>query len=121
MVTVSILHPTKKENHDVSTKKKSTNLSTQAVVTVGPHGSTLTAANLPPPNTRRWVPSRKATVIHAVRGNVISKQKAMEMYNISAKEFAEWEVWYDKYGMAGLRVTHIQDHRPAHTYPLKDL
>jgi len=100
--------------------RKTDNLSKQTV-TIGPHGSTLTLANLPPPNTRRWVPSRKAVVIHAVRGNVISKQEAMERYNISAKEFAEWEAWYDKFGMAGLRVTHIQDHRPAHSIPTKDL
>ena len=35
---------------------------------IGPDGSPLTVADLPPQNTRRWVIRRKAEVVAAVRG-----------------------------------------------------
>ncbi|MGB7977333.1 MAG: DUF1153 domain-containing protein, partial [Roseiarcus sp.] len=35
---------------------------------IGPDGSPLTIADLPPPSTRRWVIRRKAEVVAAVRG-----------------------------------------------------
>ena len=34
----------------------------------GPDGTLLTLADLPPPNTKRWVIRRKAEVVAAVRG-----------------------------------------------------
>jgi len=34
---------------------------------IGPDGSPLTVADLPPPSTRRWVIRRKAEVVAAVR------------------------------------------------------
>jgi len=35
---------------------------------IGPTGAPLTIADLPPPNTGRWVIRRKAEVVAAVRG-----------------------------------------------------
>ena len=37
---------------------------------IGPDGSPLTIADLPPKNTRRWVIRRKAEVVAAVRGGL---------------------------------------------------
>ena len=39
---------------------------------IGPDGSPLTLADLPPASTRRWVIRRKAEVVAAVRGGLLS-------------------------------------------------
>jgi len=43
---------------------------------IGPDGSPLTIADLPPTNTRRWVIRRKAEVVAAVRGGLLSLEEA---------------------------------------------
>ncbi len=43
---------------------------------IGPDGSPLTIADLPPANTRRWVIRRKAEVVAAVRGGLLSLEEA---------------------------------------------
>ena len=43
---------------------------------IGPDGSPLTIADLPPPDTRRWVIRRKAEVVAAVRGGLLSLEEA---------------------------------------------
>ena len=44
---------------------------------IGPTGAPLTKADLPPPNTGRWVIRRKAEVVAAVRGGRISLEEAL--------------------------------------------
>ena len=39
---------------------------------IGPDGSPLTVADLPPRDTKRWVIRRKAEVVAAVRGGLLS-------------------------------------------------
>jgi hypothetical protein len=43
---------------------------------IGPDGSPLTIADLPPSTTRRWVIRRKAEVVAAVRGGLLSLEDA---------------------------------------------
>ena len=43
---------------------------------IGPTGAALTLADLPPPNTERWVIRRKAEVVAAVRGGLLSLDDA---------------------------------------------
>jgi len=43
---------------------------------IGPDGSPLTIADLPAPGTRRWVIRRKAEVVAAVRGGLLSLEEA---------------------------------------------
>ena len=43
---------------------------------IGPDGSPLTIADLPPVSTKRWVIRRKAEVVAAVRGGAIDVVKA---------------------------------------------
>ncbi len=57
----------------------------------GPDGSPLTLADLPPPTTRRWVLSRKAKVVIAVEGGLLSFGEACKRYNMSLEEFQSWE------------------------------
>ena len=49
-------------------------------------------AVLPSCDTKRWVASRKAAVVIAVREGVISRGKACDWYQLSSEELASWEV-----------------------------
>jgi len=78
---------------------------------VGPDGSPLTLPDLPSANTRRWVTSRKAQVVAAVRGGLLSLEEACDRYRLSLDEFLDWQRSLDRGGLAALRVSHIQDYR----------
>jgi len=71
---------------------------------VGPDGSTFSAADLPPKNLKRWVARRKADVVDAVEGGLLSEAEACARYNISREEFAAWLGAYESGGVAGLRA-----------------
>lgn len=58
---------------------------------IGPTGEPLAIEDLPPPDTRRWVLRRKAEVVAAVRGGLISQEEACRRYNMSADELASWQ------------------------------
>ena len=78
---------------------------------IGPDGSPLTVADLPPPNTRRWVIRRKAEVVAAVRGGLLSLEEACSRYTLTVDEVLSWQVSIDQYGLPGLRTTRIQQYR----------
>jgi hypothetical protein len=67
--------------------------------------------SLPPANTKRWVIRRKAEVVAAVRSGVISLEDACNRYKLSMEEFLSWQRLIDSHGLAGLRVTRLQDYR----------
>ena len=77
-------------------------------VSAFPHGHT---ADLPSPNTKRWVVRRKAVVVAAVRSGALSLQEACRRYNLSVEEFLAWQRSIDRYGVPGLRVTRLQIYR----------
>jgi hypothetical protein len=81
---------------------------------IGPDGSPLTIADLPPPGTKRWVPRRKAEVVAAVRGGLLSVQEACSRYTLTVDEFNSWQESNDEYGLRGLRITRIQRYRAGH-------
>ena len=78
---------------------------------VGPTGTPLTLRDLPPANTDRWVIRRKAEVVAAVRGGLISVDDALARYRLTAEEFLAWQKAIDNWGMQGLRTTRIQVYR----------
>ncbi len=78
---------------------------------IGPLGEPLTIADLPPVTTRRWVVRRKAEVVAAVNGGLLSVDEACERYDLTLEEFASWQRAVDRSGMPGLRVTRIQHYR----------
>ncbi len=78
---------------------------------IGPDGSPLTIADLPPPNTKRWVIRRKAEVVAAVRGGLLSLEEACNRYKLTIDEFISWKRMIDRHGLPGLRATRIQDYR----------
>ncbi|MEN2747662.1 MULTISPECIES: DUF1153 domain-containing protein [Sphingomonas] len=78
---------------------------------IGPLGEPLTIDSLPPPDTTRWVVRRKAEVVAAVNGGLLSVDDVCMRYNLSAEEFAGWQRAVDRSGMPGLRVTRIQHYK----------
>lgn len=78
---------------------------TKGVHVIGPDGDVLTLANLPPKNLVRWVARRKAEVVIAVHGGLLSLAEACERYNISPEEFLCWERDYARDGLEGLRAS----------------
>lgn len=78
---------------------------------IGPTGAPLTLGDLPPADTPRWVIRRKAEVVAAVRGGLLSLEDARARYQLTAEEYEAWESAIDRHGMAGLRTTRIQKYR----------
>lgn len=76
---------------------------THDICICGPDGSPLTLADLPSPTTKRWVPSRKAQVVVAVEGGLLSFREACERYNLTLEEFQHWEVELHLHGLGALR------------------
>src|SRR5258707_14832828 len=87
---------------------------------IGPDGSPLTIADLPKPGTKRWVIRRKAEVVAAVRGGLISLEEACRRYTLSVEEFLSWQKAIDAFGLAGLRTTRLQDYRANERPPSHD-
>jgi hypothetical protein len=58
---------------------------------IGPNGDVITKADLPPPNTKRWVIRRKAEVVVAVRGGLLTLDDACRRYKLTPEEFATWQ------------------------------
>ena len=78
---------------------------------IGPLGEPLTLDTLPPPETTRWVVRRKAEVVAAVRGGLLSLEEACARYTLTVEEFLSWQYSIDQHGLAGLRTTRIQQYR----------
>ncbi|MCC2977011.1 DUF1153 domain-containing protein [Sphingomonas sp. PL-96] len=78
---------------------------------IGPLGEPLTLDSLPPPDTTRWVVRRKAEVVAAVNGGLLTIDEVCTRYSLSPEEFASWQRAIDRSGMPGLRVTRIQHYR----------
>jgi transposase-like protein len=64
--------------------------------------------DLPPVNTLRWSPQRKALVVEAVHNGAISFADACNRYQVSAEELLAWQHAMETHGLGGLRVTRLQ-------------
>ena len=78
---------------------------------IGPLGEPLTLESLPKPGTTRWVVRRKAEVVAAVNGGLLTPDEVCARYGLSLEEFAGWQRAVDRSGMPGLRVTRIQHYK----------
>ena len=61
--------------------------------------------------TTRWVVRRKAEVVAAVAGGLLTVDEACQRYSLSLEEFTSWQRAVDRSGMPGLRVTRIKHYR----------
>jgi hypothetical protein len=68
-------------------------------------------ADLPGPKAMRWVIRRKAKVVAAVRGSLLSLEEACNRYTLTVEEILSWQCSYDRHGLAGLRTTRVQQYR----------
>lgn len=82
-----------------------------AAYVIGPDGTPLTKSDLPPPETKRWVIRRKAEVVAAVRGGLLTLEEACDRYTLTVEEFSAWQHAIDKHGVPGLRATRVQHYR----------
>ncbi|MBL4790047.1 MAG: DUF1153 domain-containing protein [Kordiimonadaceae bacterium] len=78
---------------------------------IGPTGRPLTLADLPSANTQRWVIRRKAEVVAAVQGGLLTLEDACKRYSLSVEEFLSWQQAINENGMPGLRATRVQKYR----------
>ncbi|MFW5655494.1 MAG: DUF1153 domain-containing protein [Roseicyclus sp.] len=76
-----------------------------------PDGTVMTRADLPRPDTRRWVASRKAAVVAAVDHGLISEEEACEIWALSEEELEGWRRAVSRHGVAALRATALQRYR----------
>ncbi|MBD3677851.1 MAG: DUF1153 domain-containing protein [Rhodobacteraceae bacterium] len=74
-------------------------------------GTTLSRAELPPTNTQRWVASRKALVVKAIRAGLLDRGEAMKLYSISDEELSSWEERVSSFGEAALKATLLNRYR----------
>lgn len=81
---------------------------------IGPLGEALSNDNLPSPNTSRWVVRRKAEVVAAVNGGLLTIAEACARYGLTLEELASWQRAIEREGMAGLRATRVQHYRQMH-------
>ena len=78
---------------------------------LAPDGTVLTLADLPSPDAQRWVASRKAIVVAAVRGGLLSMSDACARYRLTTEEFLNWQTQVDRNGLQGWRATRVQEYR----------
>jgi hypothetical protein len=78
------------------------------VFATGPNGELISRADLPPADTRRWVARRKAAVVAAVNGGLISAEDACARYDLSPEELESWRQAVARHGTRALRVTSMQ-------------
>lgn len=76
-----------------------------------PDGSKLTRADLPAEDTVRWVASRKAVVVRAVKYGLIKREEARTLYALSEDELDSWESAVDQFGEKALKTTSLQQYR----------
>jgi hypothetical protein len=78
---------------------------------IGPFGAALSLNDLPKNNTTRWVIRRKAEVVAAVNGGMLSLEEACDRYDLSLEEFLSWQETIDKSGLLGLRISYLSKYR----------
>ena len=76
-----------------------------------PDGSVMSRADLPPINTKRWVASRKASVIKGIASGLISREEACQMYALSAEELESWMLAVRQFGEQALKTTALKKFR----------
>ncbi|MFC4254832.1 DUF1153 domain-containing protein [Altererythrobacter xixiisoli] len=84
---------------------------TQPLQVMGPCGEAMGLDDLPPADTIRWVVRRKAEVVYAVTGGLLTVEEAMMRYSLTREEFNSWQRHVERSGLRGLRVRDLQEFR----------
>jgi hypothetical protein len=91
---------------------------TDAKFVRGPFGTALSLVDLPPPDTQRWVIRRKAEVVAAVQGGLLTCEEACDRYGLTAEEFSTWQASFERHGLAGLKINRFDYFRRRQAYGL---
>lgn len=75
-----------------------------------PDGTILTQADLPEVGTR-WVASRKAAVVAAVRHGLVPRAEIVRRYDLSDEEFDSWLLAVERHGHDALKITHMRKYK----------
>src|SRR5258708_15074270 len=78
---------------------------------IGPTGAPLTLRDLPPADTGRWVIRRKAEVVAAVRGGLLSLEDAPERYRLTSVEVLAWQPSIDRHRLPCVLTTRRAKYR----------
>lgn len=76
-----------------------------------PDGTVLSLCDLPPPETTRWVASRKALVVRAIDHGLLTAEGAKTRYALSDEEIGLWREALERHGEQALKVTALQNYR----------
>ena len=74
-------------------------------------GKKMSRADLPPPQTRRWVASRKVKIVTAVEAGLLDTEEACKIYDLSEEELSGWRELTRTHGPRALKVTSTQKYR----------
>lgn len=77
----------------------------------GPRGERSTVATLPASSIDRWTARRKAEVVAAIDGGLLSVAEACEKYELTLEELTCWQRAIERSGLLGLRITRVQHYR----------
>ena len=66
---------------------------------------------LPPADTTRWTPRRKAAVVEAVLSGEITIEEVCHRYDLTVEEFLSWRNTMERHGVPGLRTTRLKSYR----------
>lgn len=80
------------------------------VSVMGPTGP-LTMEDLPSSHAAHWVSRRKAELLAAIDGGMLTTGEACARYRLSLEELAAWRHAIDRSGIPGLRITRVQHYR----------
>ena len=84
---------------------------------IGPNGDVVTVADLPSPQTTRWVIRRKAEIVLAVHAGLLTLEEACARYRLTAEEFQSWQTAIERHGLLALRTTQLQQYRHGEGEP----
>ncbi len=70
-----------------------------------PDGKVFSRADLPPPETARWVASRKLAVVRGISLGLISREDSLRTYGLTEEELDGWIRAAKENGLNGLKVT----------------
>ena len=76
-----------------------------------PDGTVLTRSDLPDPEVVRWVASRKAVVVKAVRHGLVPRAEMLDRYGISGEELDSWMEAVERHGEVALKATAVRRYR----------
>jgi len=80
---------------------------------IGPSGQPVTLENLPSGNDGRWIARRKAELIAAIDGGLLTIDEACARYALTIEELANWKRHFERAGVAGLKATRSKGRKSS--------